>query len=253
MKTKRIVPGFQDAMAFLTVVPFPCPIVEANASQRLCRSMAWFPAAGGLIGAAGAAVISLSGAHWSIAVSAALGLAAMVVLTGGLHLDGWADTVDGLAGGRDPAETLRIMRDGRIGTMAAAGVMLLLGLKWALFQSLTTQQLLRALVTAGALSRWGLVLCARWFPYVPGQQGVGRLATDSKSFIPWWVATLTAVLIAAACWGPVRGAVALALAAATSAGISRFFLRRLGGITGDTMGAAGEMTELVLLLWAAAL
>ena len=248
---KRILPEFQDAVAFLTVVPRPCPLVASDASERICRAMVWFPVVGGLIGAAGAAVMSLSGSHWSIAVSALLGLGAMVWLTGGLHLDGWADTVDGFAGGRDTAETIRIMRDGRIGTMAAAAVVLLLGLKWALLQSLATRHLLRALVTAGVLSRWGLVLCAKWFPYVPGQQGLGRLATDSKSLIPWTIATALALLIAVVCWGPVRGLLALVLAAGVSWGMNRFFLRRLGGITGDTMGAVGEVTEAVLLLWAA--
>lgn len=250
--SKRILPPFQDAVAFLTVIPAPCPLLGPDPSQKMGRAMAWFPAVGALIGGLGTGVVSLTDGWWPGSICAAAGLAAMTWITGGLHLDGYADTVDGLAGGRSAAERLEIMRDSRLGTMAAAALVFLLGLKWMAIQTAQLTGLIQGLVAAGALSRWAMVLSARYFSYVPGREGLGRLVAGRKENGPWVAATLTALALSICCFGPWIGLSALALAAALAWGLNRFFTRQLGGITGDTMGAISECTELAVLLVAAA-
>ena len=211
--------------------------------------MPWFPLVGVLVGGVGAGVSFLATHGWSHPVASLLGLIAMVVMTGGLHLDGFSDTVDGLAAWRGPKETLRVMRDSRIGTLGAAGLILLLGLKWVLIQTIPIKGLASVLVVACALSRMCLVLSAQTFPYIPGESGLGRFATDHRSPLVLWTALALGMGVAIACVGPFRGLLCVGGATVITWGLNRFFLGRLGGITGDTLGAVNEVIEVSLLLY----
>jgi len=165
-----------------------------------------------------------------------------------MHLDGFADMLDGLAAWKNPKETLRIMRDSHIGAVGAMGLVLLIILKWSFLMGMAPSHLIGSALAVGALSRLGMVLSAWWFPYVPGEEGLGRLATDRGGMgigvpcafigiavavggLGWWVAIL--------CVG-VMGLTIL--------GIAKVALARLGGITGDVLGAINEWVE--LSLWA---
>jgi adenosylcobinamide-GDP ribazoletransferase len=182
-------------------------------------------------------------------VAAILGVIVLVGLTGGLHLDGFTDTVDGLAAWKGPEETLRIMRDSRIGVLGAAALFLILGLKWACLYTLPRDRLLTGLVSCCALSRWGMVLSGRIFRYGPGKTGLGRLVTEVQVPTAFWGATLLTIGVALACLGPLRGTSSLGLAAGMMWGLNRLFVGRLGGITGDTLGAVNEILEVSLLLF----
>lgn len=252
-----------DAFSFLTVIPFPCsvagstglgsstncPLTDVVApAQRMGRAMAWFPAVGALVGASGAATVLLASQVWSVPVAALLGLAVMTALTGGLHLDGFADAVEGLAAGRSPEEAHRIMTDPRLGSFGTAGLVFLLILKWALLTSIAPVFLTAALVTACLISRWAMVLSAQLFPYVPGESGIGRLVTDQRA--PWAVAVSTLLVLGGLLflWDFRTGWLILALTLAVVAGLNRFFMVRLGGVTGDTLGTVNEVAEAVVLL-----
>ena len=245
---RAAVTALQNAISFLTVLPFPCPMVGTRSADQMARSMAWFPLVGALIGAVGAGTLWLISLRWSGAVAALLGLAAMTVLTGGLHLDGFSDTLDGLAAWKGREETLRIMRDSRIGVMGAAGIFFLLGLKWLLLQDLLSRGILSILVAVCTLSRLSMVLSAQAFPYVPGKTGLGRLATDTRSPRSVWMALLLGIVIACFSLGPLEGLLCLAASVAVTWGFNLLCLSRLGGITGDTLGAVNEMVEVSLLL-----
>ena len=239
--------ALSDAISFLTVLPFPCPLIRANPAQRISRALVWFPLVGAGVGGVGALVAFGSTLWWDPSVGALLGLAAMVWLTGGLHLDGLTDTLDGLACHRGPKETLGVMRDSRIGAMAAAGLFFLLGIKWAFLAHLPSYAWFRVLVATGCLSRLGVVFSAQFFPYVPGEKGLGRLATDHKSPSIAALAFVIACLLVGVVLHPLQGAVSLALMFALVWIANRFFLVRLGGITGDTLGAVSELIEVALL------
>lgn len=241
--------SLQDAVSFLTIVPFPCPLVSFQPAERISRALAWFPFVGALIGAVGAGVVFLSAGHWPYPIATLLGLAAMVVLTGGLHLDGFADTVDGLASWKDREAALQVMADSRVGALGAAAVVLLLGLKWSLLQAMPTDALGRNLVLIHCVSRWAIVVSAQTFPYVPNKPGLGRLATDRKSPAAVAAASCIAVGVALLCGGPWRGIGAMVLAGLLLVGFNRVFLARLGGITGDTLGAVNEGVEVGLALF----
>jgi adenosylcobinamide-GDP ribazoletransferase len=159
---------------------------------------------------------------------------AATVITGGLHLDGLADTADAL-GAHTRERALEIMRDSRIGTFGAAALALDLILKvGAIAQLLPAGGTLAALVAAGAVSRASSVVLVRWLPYARAD-GTGRVLNR-----PSRAAVAVAAVISLP-FAPVIAALGLA------------YRRWLGGVTGDTLGAAIELTETLALVVAAAL
>ncbi len=164
--------SFSLAWQFLTILPWRKSSQECT-PQLLGRSMAYYPAIGLLLG------LILWAAHWALSLflPRALGdgliLLVLVILTGALHLDGLADTLDGLAAGKAPEERLRIMKDHRVGTFGAVGLILVLGLKFLALHSLLTQDVGKALLVALTLSRWSMVQLVYRAPYARREGGSG--------------------------------------------------------------------------------
>lgn len=272
--------AIQDAFSFLTIVPFPCPLsrwrgpirrtrcpltdstgsvtlasaragAEATPTQRMGRAMAWFPLVGAFVGGVGAAVAMGAGTLWSAPLAALLALGVMAGLTGGIHLDGFADTADGLAVPRPAQEAHRIMTDPRLGAIGTMGLLFLLLAKWILIQSIAPVYLGAALVTACGMGRWALVLSAQSFRYIPGESGIGRLVTDLKAPTAVWIATLVTFAGIFYLCELSLGLLLVALTLGVVAGLNRFFVSRFGGVTGDTLGAVNEVVEAgVLMLFA---
>lgn len=212
------------------------------------KGLAWFPLVGALIGAAGGGIAWLAWRGFGQAIGAWVALAAMAFLTGGLHLDGFADTMDGLGCWKEREKALEVMRDSRIGAAGAAGLVFLLGLQWSAVRQLAPEFWVAALAGIGALSRFCMVLSAQLFQYVPGRGGVGRLVTDRRSPGSVTVALGLAAGIALACFGLKSGITLLSGGVAVTWGMNLLFSRWLGGVTGDTMGAVNEGVTTALLL-----
>jgi cobalamin 5'-phosphate synthase/cobalamin synthase len=235
------------AVAFLTVVPVPFRKLPEPAA--VARSRFWYPVVGLLLGALLGGATAL-GAAWTRAplVAAFLVLAAWVVVTGALHLDGFCDLCDGLFGGHTPEDRLRILKDPHLGTFGlAGGVLLLLG-KFVLLHQLLTAAPARApwLVAGAVAAARCLVVCAAAGARYPRPQGTGKLFVEAAR--PW-EAVPFALLAAAAAWAagsplavvpPLLALLLLRWACA----------RRLGGVTGDCLGAAIELAEALFLLTA---
>ena len=225
-----------DALSFLTILPLPCPLVSDRAGERMVRALAWFPLVGALAGALAGGIAWATWNLWGQAIGAWLGLAALAVITGGLHLDGFADTMDGLGAWKGRQETLEVMRDSRIGAHGAAALIFLLAVQWSALRQMTPHFWPVALAAIGALSRLGLVLSAQIFPYAAGKSGIGRLVTDRRSPRSVAVACCFGLGIAAVCLGFPRALCLLAGVLALSGLSNLFFLRWLGGITGTRWG-----------------
>jgi adenosylcobinamide-GDP ribazoletransferase len=233
------------ALTFLTKLPWPWRGPADSAA--LARSMFWFPWVGALLGLGfwGA----WTGLHrvFPAPAAAALLLVLTVWATGGLHLDGLADTADGLGGGRTPAEALRLMKDSRVGTFGVLSLILALLLKFSLFLSLATHAGgTKALVLYPVVSRWAMVLLAYLSPYARPEGGLGQAMTLGVSPRILAGASLSAAALALL----ILGAPGLALLGAAGALVwlgSLYFQKRLGGITGDVLGAANEVLEVLVL------
>jgi adenosylcobinamide-GDP ribazoletransferase len=229
------------AIAFLT------PIGGAATPDR--ATLSWFPAAGALIGLAVGGVWWGADRLWPPAVAAAIVVAADLALTGLLHVDGLVDSADGLLPQIPRERRLAVMAEPAVGAygIAVAGVVLLL--RFTAFASMAPDVLLVA--GAWCAARTTMAVAARTVPYA--REG-GGLATDLLGGDWRWVAAsgVTGALVLGALADGPQTVVAVIAGLAAGSAVVGFGWRRLGGFTGDVLGAAGVVAETVALLVAAA-
>ena len=234
--------SFRAAVSFLTVVP----VAAADRSPGARLGRAYFPAVGALLGMAGGLVFVVVTSVSTQLLGAAAAVATLAVLTGALHLDGLADSADGLFGRGDMQRRLEVMRDPRLGTFGVVAVVAVLMVDVAALASMSPPRALVGLVVAGALSRLATLALVSFLPYVrTGGLGVA-VATGERRGIDLAVGGATALLVCLLDWR--RAVVAVVLASATGLGVAVLARRRLGGATGDVYGAASELTQLAVLL-----
>jgi len=234
------------AIGFLTRLPAGVPArVEP---VEIGRCMALFPLVGLLIGGLLLAVeVGLAGLLLPRSVGDALLLALLALLTGALHLDGFADLCDGIGAGRDRATTLRIMKDSHIGAFGAVGLVLLVLVKYQALSAVPATIKLPALLLMPVAGRWAAVALAVTLPYLRGPEGTGSAFATHAGRRELLLATLILVAIATGLF-QLAGLVLVAIAAGTAALFGLWIKYRLGGVTGDVLGAAVEVLEVVSLL-----
>ncbi|MDO9530449.1 MAG: adenosylcobinamide-GDP ribazoletransferase [Syntrophales bacterium] len=237
--------GFLAALQFLTIIRVSRdPDITG---EDLGRSMSYYPVVGFLIGLTLVAVRAVFSLFLPLPVVDILVIAALVILSGALHLDGFADTVDGLAGGRDREKTLAIMRDNKIGSFAVVGLILLLILKVSALMEVPAEIKNSALLIMPVLGRWSTVQLASGFSYARSGNGTALVFTRFAGRKEYVISTLITAVILIGLF-QLRGLVIMLLIAAITLLLGLFFKRRIGGVTGDIMGAANEINEVVTLL-----
>jgi adenosylcobinamide-GDP ribazoletransferase len=241
--------GPRHAVGFLTRVPVPFGPDEA---PRLAAAAPWFPLVGAGVGAVSGGVLALTallpGAEGA-GVAAALGLAAGAALTGALHEDGLADTADGLGVLGDRERRLAVMRDSRLGTFGALALLVWLLIAWSALRPLPTGEAVGALVAAGALSRWAILLHATLGRPARPDGAVHALRVGPVAAV---AATTVALAAALLTLGVVAGLVAAGVAVVLGVLVAVGARRALGGITGDTCGATAALTQAAVLVVALA-
>lgn len=253
------------AAAFQFLSRFPVKTELDFTSELLKRSTAYYP----LVGTAIGLCVLLFGTVLSLALpaepTAVLMLILWVWLTGGLHLDGWMDTADGLLSYRPRDKMLEIMKDSRVGAMAVIACVLLLLLKFSLLVALLEAEdtyLYPALLTAPVWSRWFMAYAMGKWPSARGGEGLaGRFSGLHNNVIlsaSVWAFILTGLCVFAPMlfgYGELSwitlfvcflGQPLVAWVAGTRA--ANAMSAKLGGLTGDTYGALNEGLEVLLLL-----
>jgi adenosylcobinamide-GDP ribazoletransferase len=231
------------ALRYLTIAPiFAGAHVEPT---TLGRAAPWFPLIGLALGLVVAGGERVMGIIFPTLLDALLAVTLWKLLTGGLHLDGLADCLDGLVG-RDAGDRLRIMRDSRIGAFGAIGLILFLLLEVAAVSELAPATRWRAFAAAPALARAMPPLVAWLFPPAT-PLGQGAMFRSGLTWGRVLVAVVLGAVVAVAALG-LAGVVVFVLASGASLGLGRFFTGRLGGFTGDVLGAVIETSELIVLL-----
>lgn len=231
------------ALQFLTRLPIRLPGRPTPA--ELGRSLLCYPLVGALLGGGLMLLATLLGEAFA-PLAAALLLAAWVLASGALHLDGLADTVDAWVGGLgDRQRTLTIMKDPASGPMAVAALIILLLLKFTALWALLLAGSLSALLLAALLARSAVLLLLWGTPYVRA----GGLGSAMAEHLPRRAAcgVLALVALSALLWGP-AGWLALAVSLLVFVLCRRALLRRLGGTTGDSAGALLELVECAVLV-----
>jgi len=243
---------FLIALQFMTRVPVPRWVGFED--EWLNRSARHFAGVGVLVGGFGAGVLWVAAHAWPMPVAVGLSMVATLWLTGAFHEDGFADTCDGLGGAVSRERALEIMKDSRIGAYGAIGIVTMLGLKAATLATLPLASALPALVLGHTASRAAATGVMLVLPYAgdtahakakPLAQQVG--AVEAAGAVLWvglvCIGLWTLDAITASALG-----IGLASAAVATMVWARWLRRRLGGFTGDTLGATQQIAELALLL-----
>ncbi len=237
---------FSIAWSFLTAIPFPFSEKGNLPPEVMGRALPAFPWVGLALGLILAAANWLLGTVLPPAMLSLSVLFLLVLLTRGLHLDGLADTIDGLQG-RNREESLRIMKEGTIGAFGATGLFFVLGFKIAGLASLPPGEAVRALLIMPVIGRWSFVTLMAFFPYGRPEGGLGAPFISHAGIREWAWATLFTLLMVLSI-APLRGIGVAGTALLFSWIAGRYFTRRLGGVTGDTIGATGEIIEAFCLI-----
>jgi adenosylcobinamide-GDP ribazoletransferase len=257
------------AAAFTFLTRIPAGALVAHDVSDLPAAATYFPIVGFVVGGAGAIGFWLFTKLWSPTIAIVLSVAFTVWLTGAFHEDALADALDGFGGGWDRAQVLAIMKDSRIGSYALVGVFLVIAAKLTALRSIFDAApahrgivsggaiaVGRALIAAHVLGRWSSVALIADHQYVRAptaneREGAGRPFVGAVTRARLAIATVVALLITVVALGRAT------LGAAIVAGIvvwlaGRYFERRIGGITGDALGAANQIVELAVYLTLAA-
>lgn len=239
------------AIAFLTRAPLPAHW-QFDAAD-VGRATPLFPLVGAGLGAVSAA--TLFALAWLPPTLAAVLLVALAAwLTGALHMDGLADTADGFGGGRTREDALRIMRDHCIGTYGAVALILLIVVKVLAIGALIERDAaLPYLILAPALGRWTTVALSFLLPYARrGEGGLGAAVTDHVGWAELSEATIIAGALTLFVAGR-SGAWCWLVVLVVTAFNARLCRRKIGGVTGDTLGANTEACEAAVFVLAVAL
>jgi adenosylcobinamide-GDP ribazoletransferase len=236
--------GPKGALTFLTILGRGAPPSRA--------SVAWFGPVGLLAGAACGLVRWGAGSWWSAPVAAALTVAADLVVTGALHLDGLADSADGLLPHLARERRLAVMAEPGVGAFAVAVVGVVLLLRWSALESadVTGWHWIALLAGIWCGARTAMALAVTMVPYARPVGGLAATFLGGSPLTPVLGVALAVVATLAGTGWP--GLAALAAGAAGAAGMVGLARRRLGGFTGDVLGAAGMVFETVALVVAAA-
>ncbi|WP_291318972.1 adenosylcobinamide-GDP ribazoletransferase [Desulfonatronospira sp.] len=230
------------ALQFLTVIPAGSHVPQ----QALGRAMPWFPAAGLLIGVGAGLAFALALLLGLPPLAASLvGVLVLSGLSGFLHLDGVADTADGFFSARSRDRILDIMRDSHVGTMGVVALFAILGLKWAALASMPPGMAWKALVLAPILGRTAQVCSMTLLPYARSSGGLASIFINSRRRSDiYWVLGFAGI---ASLFVGIPGIAALILGTAAAFIFSLWCMKKIGGITGDTVGTATEVVEVAAL------
>lgn len=243
---------FLAALSFLTIIPLPRR--REASPEAVGRSLGYFPAVGLVIG------LILAGLNWLLelvlpsAVVNGLLLVALVVITGALHLDGLADTCDGIAAHKTVEARWRVMRDSHVGAFGVVGIFLLLLVQYVSLNSVPQSLLPATLVLMPVVSRWAMVYAVFAYPYAR-PTGLGKVFKQGASGTSFALATLITLVVATAWAGvahlPFFYLVGLAIIVSIwviVVVVATYLQRKFAGLTGDTYGAINELAEVAVLI-----
>jgi adenosylcobinamide-GDP ribazoletransferase len=237
---------FFAALRFFTRLPVPSWV--GHSPQQLDRAARYFPLVGLIVGAIGALVTVAAARELPPPLAILAGMAATLLVTGAFHEDGFADAADGFGGGRDKSHVLEIMKDSRIGSFGAIAITMMLLAKFSALAQIDAlngrRMLVLALVAGHALSRFAstTLICtldyAREDDSAKARPLARRLSAAELGVAALFGLAPCLLVPASKVW------IALVLAAAVTVLSARYFVRRLGGYTGDCLGATQQVAEL---------
>ena len=238
---------FLAALQFLTAIPLPGR--REFGPEELGRSTGYFPVVGLIIG------LILAGLNWLLglvlpsAVVSALLLVSLAVITGLMHLDGFVDTCDGIAGHKTVEDRWQVMHDSRAGAFGIVGVVLLLLVKYVSLNSIPASLMMVTLIFMPVVSRWAMVYAIFAYPYAR-PSGLGKAFQQGTGWPGFILATLITVAVAVALIPlfQLAGLLLIVSVWMITVIMATYLKRKFSGLTGDTYGAINEVAEVSVLI-----
>lgn len=243
--TRGVIAELRVAASFLTIVPIlPRGRID---DESIAASLGWFPLVGFVIAVALSLEDVILARFFDLTIRSILIVLSLTIITGAVHLDGLADTADAFGAGRDRDRALAILRDSRIGSFGAAAIFFSLALKVVALATLYGARRYTAIFAAVGLARWAMVAVADRIPYLRAEGAGSTLLGGESERRNLMIASLTVV---AAMLPLVSWTILCALAAAIGivSAMRAFYRRWLDGVTGDLIGACGEIVEIAVLI-----
>jgi adenosylcobinamide-GDP ribazoletransferase len=233
------------AFRFLTILPLPGSF--GSTGDDLRGSLSWFPLVGLVLGGVSAAGAWLFWQILPVPVAAVALVLLLLSFSGAMHLDGLADTADGFFSARGRQEMLTIMRDSRIGVMGVVAVVMVLLFKTACLGTLSLEAAVRVGLLVPLAGRCALVVMVALLPYVRPEGGLATTLYAGRSL---WAVPLALAALVLAGYGALglQGIVGVGLSALAVLVFSWYCRRKIGGATGDTLGASCELAEAMMML-----
>jgi len=246
---KKAWAGFTLAWQFLTIIPLPPRLIPETIPSTFALALRWFPVVGFLLGLGLVAIDQVLEPIFPPLVLNLIILSLYVVVTGGLHQDGLADTVDALAGGTTPERRLEIFRDSHIGALGVTGLVLSLGLRYAGLMALPVGLREFVLLCMPAVGRWSMVVGV-WRVVYPRVEGLAASFIRNSSSVDVVVASMVMSIGVGVLFGPVAAVMVLCVGYLLVRCYVWWIARKIGGITGDILGSINEGVEIVFVLCA---
>lgn len=240
--------SFLATIQFLTILPLPRSLKQGP--QMLAGSQVHFPMVGIIIGIIVSTVDTYLQSVLPLYTRSVMVVMLLALITGGLHLDGLADTADGLFSSRDREKALDIMRDSRLGAMGALTLILTLSLKVASLTEVPADLRQTVIILAPTAGRTAITCILTFMPYARSEGGLVSLFTTKRSFwhAIWGVGLLITV---AALLSKTKGFITCSVSLCVAWVFASWIKAKLGGFTGDTLGALSEITETVVIVMGA--
>ena len=230
---------FFGAIRFFTRLPVPHWV--GHSSEALQRSTRYFPAVGLIVGMIAALVFAFTSFFWPKTLAVLASMAMTLYVTGAFHEDGWSDMVDGFGGGWEKSQILTIMKDSRIGSFGAVGLILMLLTKFFALVEIDLLLVPVSLVAGHSFSRLCATFVLRKLDYVREEGKSKPLAThiDNGALVFAVVTALLPLLLLS----PQQSIPGVILALLATFWLARKFKKRIGGYTGDCLGATQQFAE----------
>jgi adenosylcobinamide-GDP ribazoletransferase len=239
------VKDFLQALSFLTILPVDQPSLPEE--KGLARSMTFFPLVGLLIGLLLTVAFLILSFLFSKSLVLWLTLGCLALLTRGLHLDGFADTIDGFAAGGPKEKILEVMRDSRIGAFGVVSLILLIGAKYLALDQIAEPSIPGSLILMTVMGRNSMVWVCFRSPYARAGGGLAKPFAENLTSREMILSSASAIGMGLVIWG-LEGVMVFLGIGLFSLAFRLFFLKKLKGITGDILGAANEFSELLCLV-----
>ena len=236
--------SFLAALRFLTIIPLPWR--REVSPEEAGRSIVYFPVVGVIIGLILVGLSWLLGLLLPSAVISVLLVVSLAAISGALHLDGFVDTCDGVAGHKTVEERWRVMQDSRAGAFGIIGVGCLLLVKYVSLNAVPDSWLMQTLVLMPMVSRWAMVYAVFAYPYAK-PSGFGTVFKQGARWPRFMVATVITLAVAVVL-AQLTGFVIMLAIWVIVVAMAAYLKGKFGGLTGDTYGAINEVAEVCVLI-----